>query len=173
MLPSLADFPKFRDHISKEYIEDIYLSSILHDIEKVGIPDSILLKPGRLTPDEFNIIKKHCKYGGDVLKSVELKITGKSFLTMEREIAYFHHEKWNGSGYPDALKKSQISLCARIISVSDVYDALTSKRIYKGAYSHETAVDIIQSEYGQHFDPDIVDAFLAGAEKFNRIRKQF
>ncbi|MCD4721324.1 MAG: PAS domain S-box protein [Desulfobacula sp.] len=169
----LGNFTGFHDTINDEYVENIHLSSILHDIGKVGIPDSILLKPGRLTSGEFNIIKKHCKYGGDTLKAVESKIKGKSFLILGREIAYFHHEKWNGKGYPYGIKSDEIPLSARIVAVCDVYDALTSKRIYKEAYSHNTALEIIQSEREQHFDPDIVDAFSASSSQFDLIRKQF
>ncbi|ACN15144.1 two component protein (transcriptional response regulator/sensory box) [Desulforapulum autotrophicum HRM2] len=168
----LSKKPDFQNDISPKYVEDITLSSILHDIGKVGIPDSILLKPGRLTSDEFEIIKQHCRYGGDALKTVETKIDGESFLTLGREIAYFHHEKWDGTGYPSGKKNLQIPLSARIISVCDVYDALTSKRIYKEAYSHDTAVQIIQKKKGKHFDPRVIDVFIEKAHKFDRIRKQ-
>jgi PAS domain S-box-containing protein len=168
----LASFPDFRDYLTPEYVEDIHLSCILHDIGKVGIPDAVLLKPGRLDTIEFDIIKRHSQYGGDALKAVESKIKGDSFLTLGREIAYFHHEKWDGTGYPNALKKNTIPLSARIVSVADVYDALTSKRIYKEAYSHETAVKIMVSERNKHFDPQVIDAFLATADQFDLTRKQ-
>jgi PAS domain S-box-containing protein len=168
----LATFPDFIDYLTPEYVEDIHLSSILHDIGKVGIPDAILLKPGRLDTMEFNIIKLHSQYGGDALKAVESKIKGESFLTLGREIAYFHHEKWDGTGYPTALINNKIPLSARIVAVADVYDALTSKRIYKEAYSHETAVKIMVSEQNKHFDPQVIDAFLATAARFDLTRKQ-
>jgi len=168
----LGNSPEFYDYITPKYEEDIYLSSILHDIGKVGIPDSILLKPERLNTMEFDIIKRHCQYGGDALKAVESKINGESFLTLGREIAYCHHEKWDGTGYPNAIKNKQIPLSARIVAVADVYDALTSKRIYKDAYSHDTAVKIILSERKKHFDPQVTDAFLATANKFALIQKQ-
>ncbi|WP_300457561.1 HD domain-containing phosphohydrolase [Desulfobacula sp.] len=168
----LGNLPGFRHIINREYIENICLSSILHDIGKVGIPDLILLKPGRLTPEEFNIIKNHCRYGGDALTAVESKINGTSFLLLGKEIAYYHHEKWNGQGYPFAVKGLDIPLSARIVAVADVYDALTSKRVYKEAYSHKTAMEIIHNEKGQHFDPDIVDAFSAGSNRFDEIRRQ-
>ncbi len=168
----LGNTPEFCDYLTREYVDDIYLSSILHDIGKVGIPDSILLKPGKLDTREFDIIKRHCQYGGDALKAVESKISGESFLTLGREIAYFHHEKWNGTGYPTTMINHQIPLSARIVAVADVYDALTSKRIYKDAYSHDTAVKIIQSEREKHFDPQVTDAFLATANEFDLTRKQ-
>ena len=168
----LGNCPEFYGYLTRDYIEDIYLSSILHDIGKVGIPDSILLKPGKLDTREFDIIKKHCQYGGDAIKAVESKISGESFLTLGREIAYSHHEKWDGTGYPNGIKNNQIPLSARIVAVADVYDALTSKRIYKDAYSHNTAVDIILSEREKHFDPMVTDAFIATASIFDLTRKQ-
>lgn len=168
----LSGLSHYSQYLTPKYVDDITLSSILHDIGKVGIPDAILLKPGRLTPMEFKIIKRHCRYGGDALKAVESQISGESFLTLGREIAYFHHEKWDGSGYPNGLKNSHIPLSARIVALCDVYDALTSKRIYKKAYSHEATVKIIQSERGRHFDPRVADVFLSISDRFNAIRKQ-
>ena len=168
----LSRKPSFSGYISEDYIEDIYNSSILHDIGKVGIPDSILLKPGRLNHEEFEVIKRHSSLGGDALKAVEAKIEGQSFLSLGKEIAYYHHEKWDGSGYPQGLKGEQIPLSARIVALADVYDALTSKRVYKEAYSHEKAREIIINDRGKHFDPDVVDAFVALAEEFRRIREE-
>jgi len=166
----LAKLPRYKGYITKEYIDDLYNSSILHDIGKVGIPDSILLKPGRLTPDEFEIVKQHSKLGGDAIRAIETKIKGKSFLTLGKEIAYYHHERWNGKGYPEGLKGEEIPLSARIVALADVYDALTSKRTYKEAFSHEKAKDIIIGERGSHFDPDIVDAFIKREKEFKEIR---
>ncbi len=168
----LRNKAKFRETITMEYIEDIYTSSILHDIGKVGVPDSILLKPGKLTDEEFEIIKRHSSLGGDALKAVSSQLKDKSFLTLGKEIAYSHHEKWNGSGYPDGLKGEEIPLSARIVALADVYDALTSKRVYKDAFSHEKAVDIIKSDSGSHFDPDVVEAFLAHDDDFQRVREE-
>ncbi|MCK5687476.1 PAS domain S-box protein [bacterium] len=172
----LGNNPDFYDFITREYLEDICLSSVLHDIGKVGIPDAILLKPGKLDANEFDIIKRHCKYGGDAIKSAESaesNLKGESFLSMGKEIAYFHHEKWDGSGYPYAISNNQIPLSARIVAVADVYDALTSKRIYKSAYSHNIALEIIKKGRGKHFDPQVIDAFLAAADGFNLTKKQF
>jgi PAS domain S-box-containing protein len=168
----LAQKPHYQEYITPQYINDIYFSSILHDIGKVGIPDSILLKPGKLSKEEFEVIKRHSTIGGDVLKQVSAKIKGRSFLTIGIHIAYFHHEKWNGTGYPNGLKKDAIPLSARIVALADVYDALTSIRSYKEAFSHEKAKEIIISESGKHFDPEIVGAFLVHEATFNQIRKE-
>ena len=164
--------PTYKGYITDEYIEDIYNSSILHDIGKVGVPDAILLKPGRLTRDEFEVIKIHTTLGGNVLKAVESKIEGQSFLTLGKEIAYYHHEKWDGTGYPNGLAGENIPLSARIVALADVYDALTSKRVYKEAFSHLIAMDIIVKDRGTHFAPDVVDAFLVHAEDFRKIREE-
>ncbi|MBW2516760.1 MAG: PAS domain S-box protein [Deltaproteobacteria bacterium] len=168
----LAKNPNFADRIDKQYIDDIYQSSILHDIGKVGTPDALLLKPGELTEDEFDIIKRHTLMGGNALKAIESQIEGKSFLAMGKEIAFNHHEKWDGSGYPRGLKGEEIPLSARIIAVADVYDALTTKRFYKEAYSHEKAKSMIIRLKGQHFDPEIVNAFVAIEAQLNRVRKE-
>jgi len=168
----LAGRPAYKGYITREYIDDIYFSSILHDIGKVGIPDSILLKPAKLTPVEFEEVKRHSVLGGDILKAVESRIKGRSFLTLGREIAYYHHEKWDGTGYPEGLKGEKIPLSARIVALADVYDALTSERPYKEAYTHERARKIIVNERGGHFDPDVVDAFVAREEDFNIIREK-
>jgi len=168
----LARNPKYRDYITHEYIEDIYISSILHDIGKVGIEDSILLKPGKLTPEEFEIVKRHSAMGGDALKAADSRMEGRSFLTLGMEIAYYHHEKWDGTGYPKGLKGEEIPLSARIVALADVYDALTSNRPYKNAFPHEKARDIIVKDRGKHFDPDVVDAFLVHEADFMMIRQK-
>ena len=165
----MAKLPKYRSYITREYIEDIYRSSILHDIGKVGVPDAILLKPDQLTGEEFEIIKTHSILGGDALNAIDAQIEGKSFLTLGKEIAYHHHEKWDGSGYPKGLSLEKIPLSARMVALADVYDALTSRRFYKEAYSHDKATDIIVGLKSTHFDPDVVDCFLAVEEEFRRI----
>ncbi len=167
---TLARKEKYRGYITDDYILDIYYSAILHDIGKVGIKDSILLKPDKLSKDEFEIMKTHSGIGGDAIKTVEQKIHMQSFLTLGRQIAYHHHEKWNGTGYPDGLKGEDIPLSARITALADVYDALTSVRPYKNAFSHEKAVKIIVEGSGSHFDPEIVDAFLSQEKMFDKIR---
>jgi response regulator RpfG family c-di-GMP phosphodiesterase len=168
----MAKNPKYTAHITPEYIDDIYQSSILHDIGKVGIPDAILLKPDKLTEEEFDVIKRHTTLGGDAIKAIEAKIEGQSFLALGKEIAYCHHEKWDGSGYPRGLNREGIPLSARIIALADVYDALTTKRLYKEAYSHKESKQIIIDLKGTQFDPEVVDVFLALEDEFNRIRRE-
>jgi response regulator RpfG family c-di-GMP phosphodiesterase len=168
----MAKNPKYARHITPEYIDDIYQSSILHDIGKVGIPDAILLKPDKLTDEEFDVIKRHTTLGGDAIKAIEAKIEGQSFLALGKEIAYNHHEKWNGSGYPRGLRRDSIPLSARIIALADVYDALTTKRFYKEAYSHQESKQMIIDLKGTHFDPEVVDVFLALEDEFDRIRRE-
>ena len=165
----MAELPAYKDHITEKYIDDIYQSSILHDIGKVGIQDSVLLKPGKLNPEEFDIIKRHTVLGGDALADIESQIGERSFLILGKEIAYYHHEKWDGKGYPDGLKGEEIPLSARVVAIADVYDALTTKRFYKEAFTHEKSRGIIISLKGSHFDPDVVDAFLANEKDFKRI----
>lgn len=168
----LSKMPKYASYITEDYIEDLYLSAILHDIGKVGIPDAILLKTDKLTPNEFEKIKLHTTYGGDILKMVESQVKGQSFVTLGKEIAYCHHEKWNGTGYPKGLKGEQIPLSTRLVALADVYDALTSKRSYKKALSHRQAIDIILKGKGKHFDPDVVNAFMRREKTFKTIRNQ-
>ncbi len=169
----VAKNPEYRGYITESYINDLFQSSILHDIGKVGVPDSILLKPARLTDEEFNQIKRHTSIGGEAIANVEAKINIKSFLTLGREIAYSHHEKWDGSGYPRGIRGKDIPLSARITALADVYDALRSERPYKDAFSHEKTKEIILEGKGSHFDPDIVDAFISGEEDFLRIQRDF
>ncbi len=168
----MAARPGAGEAIDPDFVEEIYQSSILHDIGKVGIPDAVLLKPSGLTAAEFEVIKCHTRFGGDALAAIESQIEGRSFLQLGREIAYHHHEKWDGSGYPAGLKGCEIPLAARIVAVADVYDALTSKRFYKEAFSHERAREIISELRGSHFDPAVVDAFLSLERRFERIRKE-
>ena len=165
----LAGLPAYKDYITEKYIDDIYKSSILHDIGKVGIRDSVLLKPGKLNPEEFDIMKRHTILGGDALTAIESQTEGRSFLTLGKEIAYYHHEKWDGTGYPDGRKGEDIPLSARIVAIADVYDALTTKRFYKEAFTHEKSREVIVDLKGSHFDPDVVDAFLANEKKISRI----
>jgi PAS domain S-box-containing protein len=169
----LAHLPKYRSEIDDAYIERLYKSSPLHDVGKVGIPDSILLKPGKLTPEEYDIMKTHSKIGGDALKSAESRLPGKSFLTLGREIAYHHHEKFDGTGYPDGLSGETIPLSARIVALADAYDALTSKRVYKDIVDPNESKRRIVIDRGRHFDPEIVDAFLRREDQFLKILSEF
>jgi PAS domain S-box-containing protein len=171
----LGNMEKYKDLIDNRFIDMIYKSSPLHDIGKVGIPDSILLKPARLTAEEFEIMKRHTIIGGDAIAAAEQRLGSNtlSFLTMGKEIAYYHHEKFDGSGYPEGLKGDKISLPARIMALADVYDALTSKRVYKEAWIHDATREAIIKDSGKHFDPDVVDAFLKVEGEFIKIHKQY
>ncbi len=167
---ALAQSPKYEGIIDHEFIDNIVRSSPLHDIGKVGVPDHILLKQGRLTPDEFEVMRRHATIGGDTIRSVVEQLRTRSFLQMGMQIAYAHHERYDGTGYPKGLRADDIPLPARILAVADVYDALTSRRCYKEAMSHEAAVEIIRGEIGTHFDPDVVSAFFSREDQFRRLR---
>ncbi|MES2299105.1 MAG: two-component system response regulator [Pseudomonadota bacterium] len=170
----LQDHPRFSAVLSDENIELLYKSAPLHDIGKVGIPDRILLKPGKLDSDEFEIMKLHTVYGRDTIMLVEQYLgSSNTFLTFAREIAHSHQEKWDGSGYPDGLTGDNIPLSARLMAVADVYDALISKRVYKPAFPHEEALRIMKMGRGTHFDPDILDAFFEIEQQFAQIAEQF
>lgn len=168
----LAKSPDFKALITDRFIEEIGHSAVLHDIGKVGIPDSILLKPGKLTVDEFELMKQHTIFGSDVLAAAERDVKNLSFLNIGQEIARSHHERWDGGGYPDGLPGDDIPLAARIISLADVYDALTSTRVYKPPFSHEESKEIIIQESGKQFDPRVVNAFLRREHDFKETRMQ-
>jgi len=163
----------YSNEVDGAFIQLIYASSPLHDIGKVGIPDRILLKPGPLTADELEVMKQHTVTGAMTLDSAIYAHPEAKFLSMARDIARSHHERWDGSGYPDGLAGRDIPLAARIVGLAAVYDALTNKRIYKPAYCHETARDIILDGMGTQFDPDIVRAFLANEDKFLEIHRRY
>lgn len=161
---------KYCDYITDEYIEDISLSAALHDVGKVGVEDNLLLKEGPLSDEEYDRIKEHARLGGQALSDVDSALSNKSFLTIGKEVAFYHHERWDGKGYPDGLAGEDIPLSARIVAIADVYDALTSERPYKEAYSHNKAVHIIANERGKQFDPEIVDIFMENHKVFDNIR---
>ena len=169
----LATVPKFANVIDDEFLHLIYLTSPLHDIGKVGIPDSVLLKPGQLSDREFEIMKTHAMLGAQTLDAALHTFPGVKFLEMARDIALTHHERWDGSGYPAGLRGPAIPLCGRIMALADVYDALTSKRVYKAAFTHEIAESMIVKDAGSHFDPDIVAAFVRTESQFMEIRSQY
>ncbi len=156
-----------------QYVQLIHLTSPLHDIGKVGIPDRVLLKPGRLTNDEFEIMKQHTVIGGQTLDAAAGVRPDTDFLQIARDIAWTHHEWYNGEGYPRGLKGDNIPLCGRIVTLADVYDALTTKRVYKDAFSHETAKATIVSRCGEQFDPTVVQAFLACEQDFIEVLDRF
>ena len=162
--------PSWCRYLKPQYIEGIGESSILHDIGKVGIPDTILLKPGKLTGEEFEIMKTHSTIGGNVLSQAVMTLGEQSYLTLAREIAYHHHEKWDGSGYPRGLKGEEIPLSARIMALADVFDALSSDRPYRKALPDETVYKIITEEMGpKHFDPTILHIFCNCVEEFKKV----
>jgi len=170
----LQSNPRFASFLDEPTVELLFKSAPLHDIGKVGIPDNVLLKPGKLTAEEFEIMKTHTTLGRDAIAVAEKALgTPSSFLRLAREIAHYHQEKWDGSGYPDGLKGEQIPLSARLMAVADVYDALISRRVYKPAFPHEKAVEIIKEGRGKHFDPDMTDAFLEIADEFKQIATVF
>ena len=164
---------KFKDKISPAFSRLIGISSALHDIGKVGILDSILNKPGRLTPEEFKSMQEHANIGGDCLREIEQRLGSSNFLQLAREIAYAHHENWDGKGYPRGLAGTNIPLGARVVAIADVYDALSSKRVYKEAFPHEECVRIIRAESGKKFDAELVRIWLTIESKFDAIAKQF
>ncbi|WP_442770240.1 HD domain-containing phosphohydrolase [Zoogloea ramigera] len=170
----LCENPGLAAILTPRYIEMLFKSAPLHDIGKVGIPDSILLKPGRLSPEEFEIMKTHTTLGRQAIEHAE-QLLGMQvdFLSMSKDIAQSHQEKWDGSGYPLQLAGDAIPLSARLMALADVYDALISRRIYKPAMSHAQAAEIIVAGRGQHFDPDVVDAFLAIQDEFQAIARRF
>jgi putative two-component system response regulator len=170
----LKEHPNFSSFLTPENITSLYKSAPLHDIGKVGVPDHILLKPGKLTDKEFEEMKNHTVYGFDALAAAELSIsTADNFLIFAKDIAYFHHEKWDGTGYPDGLFGDNIPISARLMAVADVYDALISRRVYKPPFPHEKAVAIIQEGKGSHFDPDMVDVFLEIADDCYAISQEY
>ncbi len=172
----LAQNPKYADLLDQGTIDLFFKSAPLHDIGKVGVPDVILLKPGKLTEEEFEIMKTHAELGYQALVKAEeaFKLDTKpNFLAHARDIAYTHHEKWNGLGYPQGLKGEDIPLSGRIMAVADVYDALVCKRVYKPAFPHDKTAAIIKEDSGSHFDPDVVEAFVAQENEFKRIASEF
>lgn len=174
----LADKLKDNAHYSQELtpqmIEMIVMATPLHDIGKVGLPDRVLLNPGRLSEEEFDVMKTHTTIGKDILeKTARIVGSHHEFLAVAIDIAYTHQEKWDGSGYPRGLQGSKIPLCGRMMAIVDVYDALISRRLYRPPVSHEKAVEIIFSENGQHFDPGMVETFVAVADRFQEIYRRY
>jgi putative two-component system response regulator len=169
----LARLPEFHGTIDPAYINLLYLTSPLHDIGKVAIPDHVLLKPGRLDEEEFEIMKTHTTLGAHTLAAAIKEFPEARFLRMAQQIALTHHEKFDGNGYPDGLRGHDIPLCGRITAIADVYDALTSRRVYKSATTHEVARSVIVKDRGTHFDPILVDSFLRCEGEFKRISNRF
>jgi putative two-component system response regulator len=170
----LRDAPEYKALLTDQYIETLFKSAPLHDIGKVGIPDRILLKPGRFDDDEFKIMKKHAALGRDAIQHAEDQLGIEvEFLQVAKEIAYSHQEKWDGSGYPDGLSGGDIPLSARLMAIADVYDALICRRVYKDPMPHDKAISIIEEGRGSHFDPIIVDHFLEIQDALRSIAARF
>lgn len=169
----LCRMPKYRSVIDRDFVDNIYAASPLHDIGKVGIEDSVLLKPGKLSNDEWELMKRHSTIGAETLREVDRQHPGNAFIHTGIEIAESHHEKWDGSGYPFGLSGEAIPLVARILALGDVYDALTSKRCYKEAFNHDKSRDIIAKGSGTHFDADVVLAFFEAENEFRRVQEAF
>ncbi|MBU0750820.1 MAG: two-component system response regulator [Gammaproteobacteria bacterium] len=170
----LQDHPRFADTLDERTIALLTKSAPLHDIGKVGIPDHVLLKPGKLTPEEWDIMQTHTCLGFEAIELAEREADRPvAFLAMAKEIAHWHHEKWNGKGYPDCLAGDAIPVSARLMALADVFDALISKRVYKDAMPFEEARDIILAGRGSHFDPDVVDAFTAIYDDFVAIASRY
>ncbi len=162
----LTTLPKYSKEVDAEFVRLLYSTSPLHDIGKVGIPDNVLLKAGLLNDREYAIMKSHAQLGADTLQAALGQFPQAKFLKMARDIALTHHERWDGTGYPSGTIGEDIPLCGRILALADVYDALTSKRVYKPAYCHDVARSIIVDGSGKHFDPAIVEAFIACEQQF-------
>jgi putative two-component system response regulator len=170
----MRDHPRFRDQLSPGDIDSLFKSAPLHDIGKVGIPDRILKKPAKLDDDEFSVMKTHTVIGRDAISTAEKRLDShSSFLSMARELAWSHHEKWDGGGYPRGLAGDEIPLPGRLMAIADVYDALISERVYKKAFSHAETVAIIEKGAGSHFDPELAAGFLDIADKFRDIAAAF
>jgi HD-GYP domain-containing protein (c-di-GMP phosphodiesterase class II) len=166
----LAERPGYPE-ATPQFIETIARAAALHDVGKVGIPDAILLKPGKLTEAEFAVMKSHTEIGAELLEGLIKDYGRYAMITMGAEVARCHHEKWNGTGYPAGLKEREIPLSARIVAIADVYDALTSRRVYKDAWTHEETAKTMEADSGKHFDPELLGIFLAHHRDLARIRE--
>ena len=169
----LRDHPRFRHYLDDAAIDLLFRLAPLHDIGKVGVSDKILLKPERLTPEEYEEMKRHPLYGSETIRQAKTFLGENSFLDIAEEIALTHHERWDGEGYPQGLRGDQIPVPGRFMAVADAYDAIISPRLYKPALSHEEAVRSMSEKRGTYFDPDVLDAFLSAREEFRRIAERF
>ncbi len=170
---ALLERKMFPKQLNEDFIKMLYRTAPIHDIGKVGIPDYILLKKGRLTEPEFAIMRTHVNIGYNILNSIAQRYGDMPFLRMGIEITYCHHERWDGSGYPRGLKGNKIPLSAQIVAIADVYDALTTERTYKDAYSHKFAIELMKRERGKHFAPRVLDVFLDIADRIREIQQKY
>lgn len=169
LLEKLMGTEKYKEVINHKYIDVVQKASVLHDIGKVAIEDRILLKPGKLTQEEFEKMKTHTTIGSETLREVYVEYPGNAFIEIGVEIARHHHERWDGDGYPDKLAETKIPLSARVVAIADMYDALRSKRVYKPHYSHDETCQIIKEDGGSHLDPFMVDVFLKHNAEFEAL----
>ncbi|MCP3874745.1 MAG: two-component system response regulator [Desulfobacteraceae bacterium] len=170
----LSKLPDYNEYLTEEWVDVLFKSAPLHDIGKVGVPDSVLLKSGKLNANEFETMKEHTVFGKNAIYEAQKQMhTTNSFLLMSEQIAESHHEWWDGTGYPNGLSGTDIPLSARLMAIADVYDAMVSTRIYKPPFSHEDAVQIIKENSGTQFDPELVETFLKISDKFYDIKKKF
>ncbi|MCA9077125.1 MAG: HD domain-containing protein [Planctomycetaceae bacterium] len=170
---ALRRHSRYRKVITPAFVRTIGISSALHDIGKVGVEDAVLLKPGKLNENERFRMQVHTTLGGECIRQIEQRLGNSNFLEMAREIAFCHHERWDGEGYPVGLIEEEIPLSARIVAIADVYDALASRRVYKEPYPHEKCVEIIKAESGKQFDPRLIEVFLSIHEQFHDISRKF
>ena len=170
---AMRRLPQYRNRVTPDFIQLIGLSSILHDIGKVGVEDAVLLKPGSFNDDERQRMQKHAAIGGKCLQDIERRLGSSNFLQMAREIAFSHHEHWDGRGYPSGIAGEEIPLAARIVAITDVYEALSTRRIYKEALPHDECMAFVRDHAGTQFDPDLVDVFLSMEPQIRRIAQEF
>jgi response regulator RpfG family c-di-GMP phosphodiesterase len=169
----LAARQHHQEQMTPEFIDDLVRSSVLHDIGKVAIPDSVLNSREKFKPEDVAVMRRHPLVGGKALEDAEKRLGERSFLSIGSDVAYYHHEHWDGGGYPFGFKGQEIPLSARIVAIADVYDALTTERRYKRSFSHEEAFRIIVGSKGKQFDPELVEVFQELEAEFKRIRDQF
>ena len=162
----------YTDLLTDQFVADVVRSAPLHDIGKIRIPDAVLNKPGKLSDDEFALMKKHTVYGGEIIEKTRSASADVSYLNVAKDLATYHHEWWNGRGYPEGLKGGEIPLSARIMAVADVFDALVSRRCYKPGFTFEKSMDIIREESGTHFDPLVAGAFLNASDEVREVLYQ-
>ena len=163
----------YTEQLTPQYAEYVVKSAPLHDTGKIKIPDRILNKPGRFTPEEFEIMKTHATLGKEIIDKAISTVEGESYLSEARNMAAYHHERWDGKGYPDGLKEEEIPLSARIMAVADVFDALTSKRVYKPAFAMDTALEMIREGMGTQFDPKCVEVFWEAVPEIEAVLKKY
>ncbi|MBE6344120.1 MAG: HD domain-containing protein, partial [Spirochaetaceae bacterium] len=169
ILQELLDRGHFRELLTKDYINNLQMAAPMHDIGKIAIPDTILQKPGKLTDEEYSIMKEHSQKGADIILQTFGKRNDKDFLQTAYEVAYYHHEKWNGKGYPKGLKETEIPLTARIMAIADVFDAISQKRCYRDAMPLDKCFEIIKNGRETDFDPLLVDIFVEIRPKVEKV----